>query len=231
VSSTGNDIIALKAINTERTKQVQFYSKILSPSEEALYRSEQFAEMPFQNFVWLLWSVKESVYKYAKRSIPDLIFSPRKIIIQSIDSPGNNLAPKFGHGQCERTSFDEEDSYNSIAYFESAIFHSRSKVYDELIHTVVNAGETFEDTSWGIKYIGQTDTESQSKEVRAFVLNTLAPIFPNDHLTIEKSIAGHPVLFRKTEEMEIPLSLSHHAHFVAYSFLLKGKSHLPCIIH
>ncbi len=51
--STGNDIVALNAINVTRTKQPQFYSKILTPSEAELYNQPDFAALPFEIFVWL----------------------------------------------------------------------------------------------------------------------------------------------------------------------------------
>ncbi len=84
MKSAGNDIVALRCIDIQRTGQFRFYSKILSTSEQTLYHQPLLADMPFENYVWLLWSVKESVYKFLKRSIPDLIFSPTKICIQEI---------------------------------------------------------------------------------------------------------------------------------------------------
>ena len=62
--SAGNDIAALAKVNKERIPQPRFYSKILSDSERALYHQPQLTILPFENYVWLLWSVKESVYKY-----------------------------------------------------------------------------------------------------------------------------------------------------------------------
>jgi len=61
--STGNDIVAFKAINVTRTKQQNFYSKIITDSEKTLY-DEQFSDrLPFEQFIWLALSVKESVFK------------------------------------------------------------------------------------------------------------------------------------------------------------------------
>ena len=82
---TGNDIVALAAINVERTRQSNFYSKILSLSEQQLYNELQ-SQLPFENFVWLAWSVKESAYKFLKRFMPDLVFSPTKIMITNLGS-------------------------------------------------------------------------------------------------------------------------------------------------
>ena len=70
--STGNDIVALKAINVARTKQQNFYSKIITVSEKALYDEHFSGRLLFEHFVWLAWSVKESVFKYLQRINPDL---------------------------------------------------------------------------------------------------------------------------------------------------------------
>ena len=79
--STGNDIIGLKSIDPHLTIQQRFYSKILSFSELELYYRKASETIPFENFIWLLWSVKESVYKYQKRNFPDLVFSSGKSIV------------------------------------------------------------------------------------------------------------------------------------------------------
>ncbi len=224
MTSTGNDIIALKSINLQRTKQKRFYSKILSFSELELYYSEEFSEMHFENYVWLLWSVKESVYKYLKRSISGLIFSPTKIIIEGINVPRNCTVTKFGIAEYERASFCEEEFYNCIVHFGSEFLYSRSKIHNELIHTVVSTEEVFENIWWGIKHIEHSDYENQSKEVRSFVLNKLSSIFPNNNLQIAKSEIGYPVLLKETKEMDIPISFAHHDHFIAYSLLLRNIS-------
>jgi len=60
----GNDIVSLQAINRTRTRQPRFYSKILADSELTLYKEGGFAAIPFEIFVWLCWSIKESAFKY-----------------------------------------------------------------------------------------------------------------------------------------------------------------------
>ena len=87
MKSTGNDIVALGSVDKHRTGQYRFYSKILSASEQTLYQQMQFANLPFEHYLWLLWSVKESTFKFLKRTKPELIFSPAKIIIQYLEIP------------------------------------------------------------------------------------------------------------------------------------------------
>lgn len=217
--STGNDIIALKAIDRNRTREKKFWSKILSLSESNLYLHERFATLPYENFVWLLWSVKESVYKCMQRNNPKLLFSPRKIIIESINFPERDTITIFGKGEHEQTSFHEGECYHCTANVEEEIFYSRSKFYDELVYSVASNNEIFENILWGIKFIDQIDYENQSAEVRSFVLKKLNSFFPEDNLEIRKNAAGCPILMNGIKELNIPLSFSHHEQFIAYSFI------------
>ncbi len=222
--STGNDIVALKATNRRRTNHFRFYSKILSVSEQELYFEEGFAEMPFEKYVWLLWSIKESVYKYQKRILPDLIFSPTKIIIRGIHPPYLPGNTNFGAIQWENNNSEScEELYQCAVQAEFDMFYSRSKICDELIATVVHNDDSFQHVWWGIKSIGHTDYENQSTEVRTFILNRLNFMVQNRHdqLSIGKNRAGCPVVLMGDIEMNIPVSLAHHDQFIAYSFLLK----------
>lgn len=226
MKSIGNDIVALKATSKERTNQIRFYSKILSVSEQALYYWQGFEELSFEKFVWLLWSVKESVYKYLKRSVPDLVFSPTKIIIQKIDLPYRRTISSFGGAQWENKGNEFcEDFYQGSITFGSDIFYFRSKIHAELISTVVNDGENFENIWWGIKSIDHSVYDDQSKAVRAFILNKLNFILSAGihNLSIGKSPNGYPIVLKEAKEMNIPVSLAHHDHFIAYSFLLKNQ--------
>ena len=217
--STGNDIIALKSTDPRRTLQEKFWAKILSYTERELYDQGAYSHMPFENFVWLLWSVKESVFKYQNRKDPDLLFSPGKIIIQNIDFPEDSKVTQFGIVQFEHNSFPDNGFFSCTVYFDTKIYYSRSKIYEDLIVTVSGTDESFDDTWWGVKFIGHTGYEGQSEAVRSFVLNKLNSIFPGDDLSIKKSKIGYPVLFKGSQEMNIPLSFSHHGNFVAYSFV------------
>lgn len=218
--STGNDIISLGHVNMQRTRHVQFYDKILSEAELALYNTEAVAEMPFELFVWLAWSVKESAFKYMQRNIPDLLFSPLKINIRSIKFPASHTISNFGRLPYEATSFPSEVTYNSTVKYGDAFFYSRSIIHHELIHSVVNKDESFGNIWWGIKAIEYNDHKNQSAEVRSFLLQKLNSVLPGHKLTIGKSPNGYPVILNETSEIDIPVSFTHHHHFIAYSFLL-----------
>ncbi len=216
MKSAGNDIVALRLVDKQRTSQFRFYSKILSAGEQGLYGQPQFAEMPFEKYVWLLWSVKESTYKYLKRTIPNLVFSPTKIIIQHIEIPLGLLKNKFEGIQWESTGCSEE-FYSGMVIYGSHTFYFQSKISKEWIATVVNDNDNFENVCWGIQSIDHSGYFHQSKEVRTLLLNTLNSFFPGD-LRVEKSPVGYPVIFKDLEDLHIPVSLAHDDLFVAYSF-------------
>jgi phosphopantetheinyl transferase (holo-ACP synthase) len=221
--STGNDVVALKAIDKQRSNNTVFYSKIISISEHSLYCPQKFTYLPFETFLWLLWSVKESVYKYVKRTASGIRFSPTKITIRQIDLPYSRPVTKLEDLQWESGDAGScEDFYRGTAVFESRIFYFRSKVHSEVISSVVNEDQNLENTLWGFKWINHPDYDHQSAAVRAFALDKLNFLYPDDNLRIEKSPAGYPVVLKGAKEMGIPLSLAHHDHFVAYSLLIRN---------
>src|ERR1700740_2467205 len=95
--SAGNDVVSLAAIDITRTNQHKFYSKILSDSEIPLYNEFSLAQIPFEHFVWLLWSIKESAYKFLQRNNPGLIFTPVKFVVNDLQTIFNKRAPAFSH--------------------------------------------------------------------------------------------------------------------------------------
>ncbi len=211
--STGNDIVALKAINVARTKQQNFYSKIITVSEKALY-DEQFSDgLSFERFVWLAWSVKESVFKYLQRINPDLIFSPSKIKISELTAPASNILDHF-----EGRDFNEQTVYNGLVEYSPYTFYSRTIITDDFIFSVVNNTNNFEKVMWGLKKINSTDSDDQSKAVRIFALAMLKTLFPDSELEIDKNRHSCPVILKNDIEIPVPISLAHHEHWVAYSF-------------
>ena len=217
MKSAGNDIVALRSVDKQRTSQFRFYSKILSSSEQELYYQPQVAEMPFENYVWLLWSVKESIYKYLKRAIPILVFSPTKIVIQNIKIPTALLMTKSEDIQWENTGYDEELYLGKVIY-ESHIFYFQSKINKDWIATVVNDDENFYNVCWGIQSIDDNSYYHQSKAARTLLLKRVSSFFPGD-FHVKKSPIGYPDILKGTQNMHISASLAHDDRFVAYSFV------------
>ncbi len=217
MKSAGNDIVALSRINKQRTGQFNFYSKILSISEQELYNGQQLSELSFVKYVWLLWSVKESSYKYLKRFIPELKFTPTKFVIQQIEiSTGPFNKRENSQWESDKIS---ESYYRGKVLFESHSLYFRSKINGEWIATVVNDNEDFENVWWGIQAIDDTSHCHQSKAAKAFLMNKLNSLFTKE-IHIGKSSIGFPIILKDSDDLDIPVSLSHDDRFVAYSFLL-----------
>ncbi len=213
--SAGNDIVDLNLIDVKKTKDFRFYSKILCLSEQALYETLD-NKINFEHYVWLLWSIKESAYKYFKRYTPNLIFSPTKISINQINIPSKLILNKIFYEE-EGNSFKNETSLKCRVSFENQIIYSISFINNFFIASFVNTDQCFENTLWGIKQINQTTPDFQSNAVREFVLKRINFIFPSDIFSIKKHLAGYPYLLKNNVEINLPLSLSHHGSYICYA--------------
>jgi phosphopantetheinyl transferase (holo-ACP synthase) len=216
--SAGNDIVSLSAIDITRTNQQKFYSKILSPEEKEFYNQPGFTNIPFENFVWLLWSIKESAYKYLKRHSPGLVFIPVKFIVTELQAPHDYSSTSFQGKQTEGTGFAGLPAFKGIIKAGDEIVYSNSLMYRELISSVVNGNEDFENINWGVKMIDRVDAGSQSVEVRAFLVDRLQTVFNVDGLVIDKKAEGIPVILKDGGEFGVAVSLSHHERWVGYCF-------------
>lgn len=217
MKSAGNDIVALLSVNKQRTGQFRFYSQILSGPEQALYHQPPLADMPFETYVWLLWSVKESAYKYLKRILPDLVFSPTKIVIQYITIPSSPLMTSFKNTHCENNG-NKEEFYSGMLIYASYVLYFRSKITEDWIATVANDDENFENVCWGIQSIDDNSYYHQSKAARTLLLKRVSSFFPGD-FHVKKNPIGYPDILIGTQNMHISASLAHDDRFVAYSFV------------
>jgi phosphopantetheinyl transferase (holo-ACP synthase) len=217
MTGTGNDVVSLNAINVTRTNQFNFYSKILSQTEKSLYNDFGLAGIPFENFVWILWSIKESAYKLLQRHEPELVFTPIKFTIVKLTLP-LGFVVKSAVKENEEKGFQQFAGITGVVTSGPHYLYSYSLMYDSLIHTVVNTTDDFENTCWGFKLIENTGHENQSKEVRSFLIERLQQLYGATGFEISKNNHGCPVLLKEGIEVQIPVSLSHHENIIAYSF-------------
>ena len=110
MSSTGNDIVALNESVVAKAAQPRFYSKIMAADEMNFFNEQAADKLSLGEYVWLLWSVKESVYKFLKRTQPGFLFSPQKIIVH----------------QLQRSVGTYEESWRCI------ILHRKTFIYTQL---------------------------------------------------------------------------------------------------
>ncbi|HEX3385057.1 MAG TPA: 4'-phosphopantetheinyl transferase superfamily protein, partial [Mucilaginibacter sp.] len=188
MNSAGNDIVAITAIDVARTRQPKFYSRIMTSAENELYSGQLSELIPFEHFVWLVWSVKESAYKFMKRFDPELIFSPSKMAIGQLSF--------FG------------EYFEGAVRFGEQILCSKSFLNEDYIFSFVNNDDDFSDIHYDIKKVGSSDPDDQSNAVRELLLHKLNHIFPESNLHIIKNSHGWPVITREGEELPIPVSFT-----------------------
>lgn len=205
--SIGNDIVDLKHIDKQRTCERRFFSKILSPQEELLFSRFQSAQLPFEVFVWLLWSAKESVYKFLKRHQPGLVFSPVKFQVVDISTP----LFASTHKQETALGFDE-DVLNMELLFDEQLYQIKSLVTPLYIASFISTD--FDKTWWGISRIENANPESQSASVRDFTKERLVQLYPDLKVDFNKHHTGYPFV----EDTSLCISFSHHGSWVSYAF-------------
>lgn len=214
MKSAGNDIVALNAIDIQRTRDARFYSKFTTEAELAIY--QPLAVLPFEIFVWLLWSVKESTYKYLQRHDAGLIFSPVKFMVNRLNIPVDiTLTPTDDN---HWNSNIPTNYITGTVSFGNTQLYFRSYITNDFITSAVNDDEQFDNVHWGIQSIEQTDSEHQSIEVRKLALTKLRSVLNADNLHITKSEIGYPMALKDDEPLDVALSFAHHDKWVGYSF-------------
>jgi phosphopantetheinyl transferase (holo-ACP synthase) len=216
--SAGNDIVSFAATNPERTKQPQFYNKILNQTETVKYEELYSTLLPFEVYIWLLWSVKEAAYKYLKRLDAGLVFSPTKFIIDQLLQPACPLVKNFGEIPIEGAGFDNSKTWAGVVNYGSHTLYFRSLLYSEMVHSVVNHSGCFDDVHWGIQTIHNTESSNQSEAVRVFLLERLQSNFTGRILEVGKDPQDIPVALVDQGKIQLPVSFSHHGQFVGYCF-------------
>jgi phosphopantetheinyl transferase (holo-ACP synthase) len=212
--SAGNDIVDLRFVNKKRTADPRFYSKFISPAEEKLGHQSNLKILPFENYVWLLWSVKESAYKYLKRLQPDLLFAPAKILVNEIQDNSQPAVETNPTGDLLN-----EQIYNVTVSCGAHTLYFHSRVNADWIATIVNGTADFANTIHEVKKITSSDYKSQSTAVRRFLLAKIATVF-EDEFTVEKSTDGYPVLWRNGMASDLIASMAHDGFYVSYSLNL-----------
>lgn len=201
VVSTGNDIIALAATDSHRTCRDRFFSRIINQDEKQHYHSfPENAGLSFSYFVWLIWSIKESAYKYCSRADPQLVYAPLKFAVETLESGDSIIEGR--------------------ARYQDILLYSRSWLNDRFIATIVSDEPEFDGILHGVHQIASPEYASQSVMVREHALASLACHFPGATLRIGRAPGGPPVVWNGDEPLNLPISLAHHDQYVAYAYRL-----------
>lgn len=193
--SIGNDIVDLRLIDADRSKQARFYSKILAPDELKLHEPIG-AFLSFAHFVWLCWTIKEATYKYSKRLHQRLLFSPPRTVILNLSGNQNADDENFYQGTCSNGL--------STVFFQS----SHTPTY---IHTIVAAAAG---TNQIITKIFIVDAAGASAQTHAQLLQQAAQLHPGTQIRIEKNADNVPSLVVGAQTY--PISIAHHGQYGSF---------------
>ena len=213
MKSIGNDIIDLNKIDIERTITQRFYSRFVYSDEFSDYETSFFCNLPFAKYVWLLWSVKESAYKYLKRFEPELVFSPINVVVSKL---------KAGSPAYNQNLLSETVRLRGEVLIKQQRLFFQSAITEQYISSVVNNDPDIDYLYWDTQSITNSDYASQSFAARQLALNKLSDLLPG-RPAIYKCETGYPVVHYKGERLQAPLSLAHHGNYVAYSFLIEPQ--------
>ena len=190
----GNDIVDLDfAKNTSNWKRFGFLEKIFTKSEQLIISESSDKD----RMVWRLWSMKEAAYKVYVRQYKSPFFNPNQLICKV---------------------FSSEKGLVSI---RRNLFYTHSDLADDFVHSVGRPIAGKSDIQKDVFSVESQDHKPQSQEVRQKLRKALSETnlveFMTDDFRFGKDDFGIPHLYRGSENMNIPFSLSHHGRFGGYA--------------
>jgi len=199
----GNDIVDLRdPENQTIARHPRFDARVFAPDERAMLDEGADGERMRS----MLWAAKESAYKFLRRSIPGLVFSPPKYVVRlsslvaaSVEAAGRRVPVRFD--ACE-------DYVHCIA-------RDPRMAAEEIIARIVPVAG------------GQ-----ESVVVRLAAIAALAEVLGEDpeSLRIERN-ERIPTLTRRGRAVPGTLSLSHHGRFAAFAWTSRGCAEVVGAIH
>ena len=187
----GNDIIDLKiALSQKKAGNKRYLDKIYTGSEKHFIKTSLNPELT----LWLLWSMKEAVYKAHQRifKLPRTL-NPSKIEC-TILSSGNEF--KYGVGQADGINYYTSSNITSDYIHSVACSTNKQVIFNKILSNKENLKKDF--------------IKEFSRE------NSLA----EDQLYILKDEHSIPFFSIKKTRLQSSFSLSHHGRFGAYIFPL-----------
>ncbi|TDX01343.1 4'-phosphopantetheinyl transferase family protein [Dinghuibacter silviterrae] len=187
--SIGYDIVDLSLTDPHRNARPRFYQQILAPAERTVP-----ASLSFHQYLWLCWSVKEAVYKYACRWQPGMTFSPTRMVLSSLDA-----------------------SLHAVVRWEGRLYQTRSSVFPGYIVSVAHDGAP---VRCGFAHVGPA--EDPSAAVRRLLLSDLGPGWSVERrydgcpTLVGPAAAGAGAA---SPAPGAPLSFSHHGAYAGYALV------------
>jgi phosphopantetheine--protein transferase-like protein len=130
----GNDVVDLVLAKKESNwKRKGFLDKLFTPFEQGLIQKNPNQE----EIVWMLWSIKESVYKAYQRIHYNEGFYPIKIEVVEINPKNESIIQLFGTLFYGKTTIDsdfvktivvlDKSDFNKIKYLDTSIYNKNER--------------------------------------------------------------------------------------------------------
>ncbi|MEL7220728.1 MAG: 4'-phosphopantetheinyl transferase superfamily protein [Bacteroidota bacterium] len=196
----GNDIVDLAyARQMSNWQRPRFLDKVFSATEQHMIKE---AEDP-ERWVWLLWSIKESVYKLIHRNMQRSFFAPKRIECVAVTPTITNEAVKF------------------VVHYEDQTYFGESQLDQAYLHSIAYAANKNPDYSAASFSLEQCDYTHQQAFIRRELLRQYAKTedLAVERLSIQKNISGIPAIYLGGVQQDTVLSISHHGYFAAYAFI------------
>jgi len=201
----GNDIVDLSKTRLESNWQRKgFLEKLFTSTEQSLIHdlaSVQEKELA----IWLMWSMKESAYKYFMRDEKRRFYAPRKFECQ--------------FGKSLDLLLLESSLVGTVTFFNKSC-STNSLINDQYIYT-----STKSEIGDIMNYFHQGEKDSRIQKITSCLLLSKAisqykDIAPSK-VKVVKDQLGIPSIFINSKPTNIPCSISHHGRFIGVSFIKK----------
>ena len=178
----GNDIIDLQAARSESNwRRKGYFQKVFSPVEQEWINTSPDPDQ----LVWILWSIKEAVYKAHFRITQLWEFAPAKVKITKI-------------------KLKEREALGEVAYHDK-IFFSNTFISDTFVHSIA----LIDPLNFPTIQVLALKTLSRDYDLILRSRN----LIKKDQKII-KTTEGIPNIVTKGENIPSPVSISHHGEFL-----------------
>lgn len=190
---TGNDIVDIATAAAESNPERKgFLEKIFTLQEQRCIRE---AECPHQ-MVWRIWSMKESAYKIHTRQYGGRSFAPLKF-------------------HCSIVSRSE-----GVVNTCHTAYHTSTYVTTKYIYSIAGTDELCRNSFMNSCFrITDTPPNKQRQYIyeRMISLYALVSGKEKSEMEVMKDGNGIPFLYCRQDERIIPVSITHHGHYAAFT--------------
>ena len=178
----GNDIIDIKLAQLQSNWRRKGYLKKITTVDE---QAEIFSSEHQNTTFWLLWSMKEAVYKIVHRQTKNRSYNPLQLHTE--------------------INVQNEAFFEGAVSFNDTTYRTKSYVHKEYIHTI--AAINIEKLS-NVQLVIQDASNYTSQDLGKILLNTTSVKVYKDNYQI-------PYLINCETGEKIAVSISHHGRFIS----------------